>query len=288
TIRVDAVHETDVSFAGGGGWGEVLAEIASLRDSRDVESDEYLYGFIAPGSAEGSIAGLSRLAIDAGDERSRASIGYGFSGPDDSGRVRRTALETTAHELGHAHGRQHSPGCGADGADADYPHDGGTIGVIGFDSTQTALLIPNTEEGPFDLMTYCDPTWVSDYNYQRFFSRLQSLRPTVTMERRSGPAPRLATNMRQTYDRYLIEVDGSSKRLAPVTTRTRIMGETTQVNALVEGESVPLTGHFYEHDHGGGLMYLPRYTPVPQTVPMSEPPELVQFAVLDETYAFSR
>lgn len=74
--------------------------------------------------------------------------------------------EVMAHELGHNFGLPHAP-CGAVGEyDAAFPYDGGTVGVYGFGPDQFRsgsgeLYPPST----FDLMSYCYPKWVSDYNY---------------------------------------------------------------------------------------------------------------------------
>ena len=66
-----------------------------------------------------------------------------------------------AHELGHNLSIRHPPCGGALGPDASFPQADGTIGGWGYDSRSGTLLPPGT----FDIMSNCDPTWISDYYF---------------------------------------------------------------------------------------------------------------------------
>ena len=46
---------------------------------------------------------------------------------------------TIAHEIGHNHGRNHAPACGAAGPDDDFPYMNGAMGVNGFSLSTMAL-----------------------------------------------------------------------------------------------------------------------------------------------------
>ena len=70
---------------------------------------------------------------------------------------------TIAHELGHNLDLLHAPGCGAGGPDPEYPYEDGAIGAWGYDFVNKSLVSPATS----DLMTYCDPQWISDYSFTR-------------------------------------------------------------------------------------------------------------------------
>ncbi len=74
---------------------------------------------------------------------------------------------TIAHELGHNLNLLHAPGCGAGGPDPEYPYENGDIGAWGYDFVNESLVSPATS----DLMTYCDPQWISDYSFTRALSR---------------------------------------------------------------------------------------------------------------------
>ena len=66
-----------------------------------------------------------------------------------------------AHELGHNFSLQHAP-CG-DSGDSNYPYSDGSVGAWGYDVLNDALVAPET----YDLMSYCDPVWISDYHFTK-------------------------------------------------------------------------------------------------------------------------
>lgn len=70
---------------------------------------------------------------------------------------------TIAHELGHNMNLGHAP-CGSPNlftVDASYPYADGSVGVWGYDIRNGLLVPPDTK----DLMSYCYPRWISDYNF---------------------------------------------------------------------------------------------------------------------------
>ena len=75
--------------------------------------------------------------------------------------VARPKTSTMAHELGHNMSLGHAP-CGEpEDLDLSYPYPGGQIGAWGYDFRQGGRLVP---PGRSDLMSYCDPAWISDYH----------------------------------------------------------------------------------------------------------------------------
>ena len=70
---------------------------------------------------------------------------------------------TMAHELGHNMTLRHSPCGNVDAADRHYPNRNGTIGAWGYNFRTRTLVHPNTP----DLMSYCGPRWISDYNFSK-------------------------------------------------------------------------------------------------------------------------
>ena len=72
--------------------------------------------------------------------------------------------ETIAHELGHNMSLKHAPCGGASYMDDAYPHSDGTIGDWGYDFRAGGRLIPPQW---YDLMSYCGPTWVGSYNFDK-------------------------------------------------------------------------------------------------------------------------
>ena len=78
-----------------------------------------------------------------------------------------------AHELGHNFGLGHAP-CGTDG-DSSYPYPGAKIGTWGYDLVNRELKDPDLY---YDLMSYCGPEWVSDYNYEKVRAFLENNPPS--------------------------------------------------------------------------------------------------------------
>ena len=85
---------------------------------------------------------------------------------------------TIAHELGHNLSLDHAPGCGTGELDPDYPYEDGSIGGWGYDFLSKTLVSPSTS----DIMTYCDPQWISEYSFAKAMghrSRSASPRPAA-------------------------------------------------------------------------------------------------------------
>jgi hypothetical protein len=98
--------------------------------------------------------------------------------------------EITAHELGHNFGRRHAPCGGAPNTDPSFPYPGASIGQPGFDvrawmEGRAAAPVP-VPPGTRDVMSYCDPAWISDYNYRgvlNFRGSIASGRPATAAAR---------------------------------------------------------------------------------------------------------
>jgi hypothetical protein len=130
--------------------------LVGLRFNDFAEPNEYYYGLIDACSggvdgAAGLAPGLPGPIKGAGDLRVSSGVWTGIN----------SSRETFVHELGHNQGRPHSPCGGPDGADPNYPHDNAVIGVWGFDILTGAWKSPTTR----DYMSYCGPTWVSDWTW---------------------------------------------------------------------------------------------------------------------------
>jgi hypothetical protein len=168
--------------ASGTGWSSLLGALADLRSRDDVPSNVYYYAAFRPRETFGAfcgggcVAGLGNVP-SANDTYSRTSIGLGYSGDG--------SVETYTHEVGHSLGRGHAP-CGVSG-DPSFPYRGARIGVWGYDLLHGDLMDPGDWR---DMMSYCDPQWISDYNYVRLHRRIEYANSNARSNLTGGTARR--------------------------------------------------------------------------------------------------
>ncbi len=72
--------------------------------------------------------------------------------------------DTHTHEVGHNASLRHAPCGNPRGPDPNYPYSRGDIGVWGYDFFRKVLKHPRQFK---DVMTYCNPVWISDYFFDR-------------------------------------------------------------------------------------------------------------------------
>lgn len=129
--------------SGGANWTSLLSEMNAIRVAENA--GRLYYGVVRVGYSSG-VAGLGYVGVP-------ASIGWDHQP---------SAPDVMAHEMGHNFGRFHAPCGNPSGVDGAYPYTGGTIGVFGYDITTNTMKFPVLR----DLMSYCDPHWISDYTYK--------------------------------------------------------------------------------------------------------------------------
>ncbi|MBK7922502.1 MAG: hypothetical protein IPJ95_02585 [Gemmatimonadetes bacterium] len=165
TADVRTTYTTDAPVYqandGNNGWGQTLGEVGALR-ATDGSTSHYV-GIIQV-TYGGGIAGLGYIGAPASISWDKVSSAPGV----------------IAHELGHNFGRNHAPCGNPSGPDPGYPYANATIGSWGLDLTGLTLKSPS---GFVDLMSYCDPDWVSDYTY----SAILAWRGTAPDQQGAGP-----------------------------------------------------------------------------------------------------
>lgn len=144
-------------------WVDLL-NLVTQRWQAAGRPDNYYYGLLNVYCEYGCISGIGWVG------GYKAAVGFSGIGPSHYG-----ASETHAHEVGHNHGRGHAPGCYAADPDPNFPYVSGGKGYIGnaanpnygFDINSRAIYpYPNY----YDFMSYCEPTWVSDYTYEALWA----------------------------------------------------------------------------------------------------------------------
>ncbi|HEX6314281.1 MAG TPA: hypothetical protein VFZ73_05455 [Gemmatimonadaceae bacterium] len=154
--------------SGGTNWITLLSEINALRVTE--ATGRMYYGVVRVGYTSG-VAGLGYIGLP-------ASIGWDHQ-PSGAG--------VMAHELGHNFGRLHAPCGNPSGVDNQFPYTGAGIGVFGYD-----ILTGNPKSSSQkDLMSYCNPPWISDYTYSAILNFRASAYPaTGPSQARLAPAQR--------------------------------------------------------------------------------------------------
>ncbi|VAW39581.1 hypothetical protein MNBD_CHLOROFLEXI01-4792, partial [hydrothermal vent metagenome] len=156
------IHPTGLAFTGnlqnGAAWSSLLDQVTTLKSTDSAPSSTVYYGYIDFdcgwfNCSTGGIAGIGWIGW-------RASVGIDFSSMETTG-------ELAGHELGHNFGRQHAP-CNVSG-DPNYPYAGASIGQYGLDGIGGSLQLLSPG-GYVDMMSYCDPVWVSDYTYKALYN----------------------------------------------------------------------------------------------------------------------
>jgi hypothetical protein len=129
--------------SGGANWLQLLQELHALRITE--ATGRMYYGVVRVGYTSGA-AGLGYIGAPTAIGWDHQPSGY----------------EVMAHELGHNFGRLHAPCGNPAGPDNQYPYSGANIGVYGYDLIAGTVQLPSVR----DLMSYCDPPWISDYTYK--------------------------------------------------------------------------------------------------------------------------
>jgi hypothetical protein len=157
-------------------WSGMLDQVRAKRTSDKPSADVYYFGLIKPASTLRAYCqsvcttGIGFVVTSATGTTAgsgRAAVGVGFAD--------KASAQTMAHEVGHNHGRNHSPCSTAgtiSGVDPNYPYAGGLIGSWGYDYRTQALLDPTKNT---DIMGYCNNKWMSDYTYAGITTRVASV-----------------------------------------------------------------------------------------------------------------
>jgi hypothetical protein len=169
------ISVNDLDLSDSNDFFQLLNRAVQLRASDAPDPNVYYYVLFDNCGACISESGGCLLGVapgtpgpSEGEAGQRVAIGTRYLSNDEVG------IETFVHEIGHTQGREHvaCPGAQAAGPDPTYPYEGGSIGVWGFGVRDFQIRNPSNHT---DYMSYCNPTWVSDWQWSATFARAKVL-----------------------------------------------------------------------------------------------------------------
>ena len=174
TVRDPLVWTKPVEALSSETWSNLLNGIVRTRKDDAPDPDVYYFGLVQPAASFNAYCGrgcILGLAPQVTKVQASAQAGLGAFFADQQ------TYETIVHELGHAHGRGHTSCVPAGGEivgqDEGFPNADGMIGSWGWDSRGEGQLKDPAEFK--DIMGYCDPNWISAYNYAALAKRSASV-----------------------------------------------------------------------------------------------------------------
>lgn len=159
-VTVHGAYPFTGNLQSGSAWESLLNQMTTLKINDGAAESTVYYAYIDFdcnwfNCSTGGIAGIGWIGF-------RESVGIDFGVSDTTG-------ELAGHEVGHNFGRYHAP-CGVSGTNwsTDPKHAGASIGEYGLDGIGGSLQLLSPG-GYVDMMSYCDPVWVSDFTYNALY-----------------------------------------------------------------------------------------------------------------------
>jgi hypothetical protein len=279
TVR-DPIDFTSAISAQGTGWDAALNQVCMTRQTDNPDRNVFYFGLVTPGAfqtycARGCVEGIAVLASNPNQDFTRCSMGIGYTSMGSG-----VFLQEVAHSMG----RSHAP-CGNPAQpDKSYPYAGGKIGVWGYDNIHQKLIDPTRT---VDFMSYCSPTWISDYTFAHLLPWIQQVNllgpqmdvtsSATTPELSSGAFPSEAAASRalpivapstvrypaQRWRVATVEWDGGVLwgPVAPFGELADGIAHTVVLRDAA-GKQVTVNGVLFPHSNtGGGMLLLPESAP---------------------------
>ncbi len=175
------ISELDISYRqvvdyngavnSGNQLGDILGFLGQLKSQDGAAPAVYYAGLVNIGCFVTGCgnAGTTGIAYVPGASQNssfqRVSANVWFQPESSSG--------TVVHEVGHNQGLSHvfCPGGGAAGTDPAYPYNNGQLSGWGWGPKSGDIYGSNS----YDYMSYCGPSWVSDWTWEKTRARIETL-----------------------------------------------------------------------------------------------------------------
>jgi hypothetical protein len=151
---------------------QFFTPLQQMRTADGADPNEYYFALVdaCSGGVDGAggIAPSSDVPATKAASLYRVSVGLWLPGNVDF------SYETFVHELGHNQSLAHvfCPGGNAAGPDPNYPYEDGKTGVWGFAIESFQIKNPTAN---YDYMSYCNPTWPSDWTWNKTGGHIRTL-----------------------------------------------------------------------------------------------------------------
>lgn len=144
--------------------GNLLVGLGVIQEQVDAApADVYYYGLVTGAASREEFCSSCPTGTSESGSGTRAAFALGAAFADDK------SQDTLIHEMGHMHGLLHAPCGDPELLDERFPYRDAAITSEGYDF-RTGTFIPVDHK---DMMAYCFPRWVSDYNYRKLVAWVQ-------------------------------------------------------------------------------------------------------------------
>lgn len=151
------------AYGGQVDMGALLVDLGVIQEQTSTAPHVYYYGLVSGAETREEFCSHCPTGTSESGNGDRAAFSVGAAFADQR------SEDTLIHELGHMHGLLHAPCGDPDLLDEDYPYDDASTTIEGWDfRTETFV-----EAGAQDMMAYCYPRWISDYNYRNLIDWVQ-------------------------------------------------------------------------------------------------------------------
>lgn len=154
--------------------GQLLVDLGVIQEQVDqAPPDVYYYGMVTGAATREEFCADCPTGTSESGGGNRAAFAIGAAFGDQR------SEDTLIHELGHMHGLLHAPCGDPSDPDPEFPYADAAITVEGYDD-RTGEFVPADHR---DMMAYCYPRWISDYNYAELVAWVQRAQTWSTARR---------------------------------------------------------------------------------------------------------